>query len=155
MQNSESSPAQKLAVKFSILRSLAIFGQFSVIWLWGCNPITDLSVYSKDWILLHIGFALLCCVLFCAGVLTSSVFTLMMRLSQTAPDSVKGTHYTTLATFEVFGKLAFAAISGYLIDTIGLKPLYFFFVILSLLTVPFIINTPKVITKSHNKRKRE
>ena len=155
MQNSESSPAQKLAVRFSIIRSLAILGQFVVIWLWGFNPITDLSIYSKDWILLHIGFALLCCVLFSAGVLTSSVFTIMMRLSQTAPESVKGTHYTTLATFEVFGKLAFAAISGYLIDTIGLKPLYLFFVLLSFLTVPFVRNAPKVITESHIKTKRE
>ena len=85
--------------------------------------------------------------------MTSSVFTMMMRLSQTAPESMKGTHYTTLATFEVLGKLAFAAISGYLIDTIGLQPLYIVFVLLGFITIPFIINAPKVITKVHNIKK--
>ena len=75
----------------------------------------------------------------------------MMRLSQTAPENIKGTHYTTLATFEVLGKLSFAAISGYLIDTFGLETLYVLFVLLAFMTVPFIINAPKVISNLHNK----
>ena len=86
--------------------------------------------------------------MFCAGVLTTAVFTLMMRLSQTAPEAIKGTHYTTLATFEVLGKLAFAAISGYLIDTFGLEALYLLFVILAFMTVPFVMSVPAVIIES-------
>ena len=110
-----------------------------------------MATFSTDWILLHLGFLLLCCVLFCAGVLTSAVFTLMMHLSQTAPEKIKGTHYTTLATFEVLGKLSFAATSGYLIDTFGMDYLYILFVLLAFLTVPFIMNAPKVIVNPHNK----
>ena len=102
-------------------------------------------MFSFDWILMHIGFLLLCCVLFCAGVITTAVFTLMMRLSQAAPEASKGTHYTTLATFEVLGKLAFAAISGYLIDTFGLEALYLLFVVFAFLTVPFILSAPEEI----------
>ena len=99
---------------------------------------------------MHIGFLLLCCVMFCAGVLTTTVFTLMMRLSQTAPEAIKGTHYTTLATFEVLGKLVFAAISGYLIDTFGLEALYLLFVIFAFMTVPFVMSAPAVIINSRN-----
>ena len=79
----------------------------------------------------------------------------MMRLSQTAPESMKGTHYTTLATFEVLGKLAFAAVSGYLIDTIGLQPLYLVFVLFGFLTVPFIMNAPEVVTNLSKVKKQK
>lgn len=136
---------------FATLRSIAILAQFILICSWGHDPIADMTTFSSDWILLHIGFLLLCCVLFCAGVLTSTVFTLMMHLSQTAPEEIKGTHYTTLATFEVLGKLSFAAICGYLIDTFGMDNLYLLFVLLAFLTIPFIMNAPRVIINSHNK----
>ncbi len=39
------------------------------------------------------------------GAITTATFTVMMRLSQTAPSTLQGTHYTVLATCEVFGKL--------------------------------------------------
>jgi hypothetical protein len=44
-------------------------------------------------------------ILFESGAITTATFTLMMRLSQTAPSALQGTHYTVLATCEVFGKL--------------------------------------------------
>ena len=72
----------------------------------------------------------------------------MMHLSQTAPEKYKGTHYTTLATFEVLGKLSFAAISGYLMDTFGMDNVYLLFVIFAFMTIPFIMNAPRVIFNS-------
>ena len=93
--------------------------------------------------------------MFCAGTLTSAVFTLMMRLSQTAPETLKGTHYTTLATFEVLGKLTFAAISGYLIDNLGLQSIYLLFVLLGFVTVPLIIKAPAVILNLNNEIKEK
>ena len=142
-------------MNFATLRSIAILAQFFVICYWGHGPIVDITTFSSDWILLHVGFLLLCCVLFCVGVLTSTVFTLMMHLSQTAPEEIKGTHYTTLATFEVLGKLSFAAISGYIIDTFGMDNLYLLFVVLAFMTIPFFMNAPMVIFNSHNKVKNE
>ena len=44
-------------------------------------------------------------IFFFQGAITTATFTVMMRLSQTAPSSLQGTHYTVLATCEVFGKL--------------------------------------------------
>ena len=134
---------------------MAICGQFSLIWYWGHVPVQDMSVLSSDWIFLHIGFSLLCCVMFCAGTLTSAVFTLMMRLSQTAPETLKGTHYTTLATFEVLGKLTFAAISGYLIDNLGLQTVYLLFVVFGFVTVPLIMKAPAVILNLNNEIKEK
>ena len=75
----------------------------------------------------------------------------MMRLSQTAPETVKGTHYTTLATFEVLGKLLFAALSGYLIDRFGIETMYISFVAFAILTIPLIIRAPMVVLNSQDK----
>ena len=139
-------------MNFATLRAIAISGQFLLIYIWGRSSITDNSTFSTDWIFLQTGFVLQCFVMFCAGVLTTAVFTLMMRLSQTAPEKMKGTHFTTLATFEVSGKLIFAAISGYLIDTFGLETLYLTFVIFAFITVPFVKTIPVSILNSHNER---
>ncbi len=74
--------------------------------------------------------------LFCAGVVTTATFTLMMRLSQCAPAHCQGMHFTTLATFEVLGKLIFASVAGGLIDALGLEAMFSVFGVLGTLCLP-------------------
>lgn len=78
---------------------------------------------------------------FIAGLITTSVFALMMSCSLKAPSSLQATHYSVLSSVETAGKLIFSSISGALIDWIGLSRVYFMFVLLSAPTVlilPFI-----------------
>ena len=69
--------------------------------------------------------------LFISGIVTTVTFTFMMQCSKMAPVSVQATHYSTLATGEVFGKLAFTAITGWLADSLGYPILFLIFVILA------------------------
>lgn len=94
---------------------------------------------------MYSGFACTSATLFCAGVVTTSTFTVMMRLSQRAPEDLKGTHYTTLATFEVLGKLAFASLAGALIDAFGLEVMFMAFVLLGALCVPLVAVMPNTV----------
>ena len=78
---------------------------------------------------------------FIAGLVTTSVFAMMMSCSLHAPPSLQATHYSVLSSVETAGKLIFSSISGALIDWIGLSQVYFMFVVLSAPTVlilPFI-----------------
>lgn len=78
---------------------------------------------------------------FTAGLVTTSVFALMMSCSLKAPTSFQATHYSVLSSVETAGKLLFSSIAGALIDWMGLPRVYFIFVILSAPTVlilPFI-----------------
>ncbi len=60
--------------------------------------------------------------------------------------SIQGTHYTLLATFEVLGKLAFASLSGWMIDRVGLPSCFVGFVMLAVLCVPASHLIPKTVT---------
>lgn len=84
----------------------------------------------------------LCLANFCAGMLTTACFTAMMTLSQSAPEKMQSSHYSLLATMEVFGKLVFASISGWMMDSCGIDSVFLFFVALSVLTVPLLWSMP-------------
>ena len=143
---SKGEPSRNLIKRYAVIRSFAILAQFLLILSWGKQIIVSDETFSFDWVMLHLGFLLLCIVLFCAGAMTTATFSLMMSLSQrTCRDAIRGTHYTTLATFEVLGKLVFAFVSGYLLDSIGFEPIYFLFVATAFLTVPFIKTAPASI----------
>ena len=45
----------------------------------------------------------------------------MLNQIRSAGDHLQASHYSLLSTMEVAGKLAFASISGIIIDTFGLK----------------------------------
>jgi hypothetical protein len=59
----------------------------------------------------------------------------MMKSSQSSPKSMRATHYSFLATFEVVGKLIFASLVGLVVDTVGISLTYFIFILLSYVTV--------------------
>ena len=85
---------------------------------------------------------------FQAGTITTATFSLMMTLSQTnCKDSIQGTHYSTLATCEVLGKLAFAAIAGSLLDIMGVTHTYLLFVIFAFATVPLVKSAPSHVAQ--------
>lgn len=138
----------KIILGFSLLRSFSIFIQLVLVTSWGEGPIDENGdLTSLDFFYVHSSFLMLCITLFSAGAITTAVFTLMMRLSQTAPSSIQGTHYTVLATSEVLGKLVFAILAGWLTDQLGLQVMYILFVILAVLNVPFILKRPNSVAK--------
>ncbi len=122
--------ARDVVVRFSWLRTLTIAGQAAVLLLWGHDKVADGD--PVDSALMYAGFAMTALTLFSAGVITTATFTVMMRVSQRgAPEELAGTHYTTLATFEILGKLAFAGVAGALVDHLGLEAMFGAFVALA------------------------
>lgn len=69
------------------------------------------------------------------GMVTTATFTFMMQCSRLAPPHLQATHYTMLATLEVFGKLIFMTLSGWLVDRLGFPFMYLVFSILTLVTM--------------------
>ena len=136
---------------FSIGRTLTIFGLTCVILSWGLEKTHFDSSTTSDNLFKYLGFILICFTSFGAGSVTTATFTLMMSLSQKAPSHFRGTHYALLATFEVLGKLIFAAIAGWLTDLIGLQAIFSFFTILAILVVPFISYAPQSVLFTLNK----
>ena len=122
--------ARGVIVKFSVLRTFCIAGQAAIVFLWGRAPMGDPGL--MDNVFTYLGFGMTSLTLFCAGVITTATFTVMMRVSQReAPEELAGSHYTTLATFEILGKLAFAGIAGGFVDWLGMELVYVGFVLLA------------------------
>jgi membrane protein implicated in regulation of membrane protease activity len=96
----------------------------------------------------------------------------MMTLSQSAPEEIQSSHYSLLATMEVgglihilnilqlcpflqvFGKLVFASISGWMMDSCGIDSVFLVFVALSVLTVPLLWSMPDMDTDKHKYNSR-
>lgn len=153
----DSVTAQSVVLRYSTLRALPIICQWTILSVWGKNPVQNpaetFSSWNRDSFLMYAGLLSTSLTLFCAGVITTATFTLMMRLSQReAPKDLQGTHYTTLATFEVLGKLAFASVAGGFIDYFGLDAMYVVFVVLALLCIPFAYYMPENV-RNDNKVK--
>ena len=94
----------------------------------------------------------MCILLLISGMITTVTFTLMMQCSQLAPANIQATHYTTLATLEVFGKLMFMSVVGWLVDNFGYGPLYFVFIILSVALLPWLNVCPKILVQKVSRR---
>jgi MFS transporter, PAT family, beta-lactamase induction signal transducer AmpG len=67
------------------------------------------------------------------GAITTVLFALMMGHTD---REIGGTHYTLLASLEVWGKLPFAAVSGIIAQHLGYRPL---FAIATLLCLAFTV----------------
>jgi hypothetical protein len=74
----------------------------------------------------------------------------MMQCSQHAPVQIQATHYTTLASLEVFGKLTFASLLGLLIDLFGYRNIYIFFILMSLVINPYLKQCPTFLKEIHD-----
>ncbi|XP_045180006.2 major facilitator superfamily domain-containing protein 3-like [Mercenaria mercenaria] len=100
------------------------------------------------------------CVVFCflvlllgSGVVTTTTFTLMMYCSQRSPSSVQASHYTTMATVEVLGKLSFSVVIGQFTDIVGYLSSFALFVILSLFVIPILLRCPMLLVEMNRNRR--
>lgn len=85
----------------------------------------------------------MCLMLLISGIVTTATFTLMMQCSKKAPVCIQASHYTTLATLEVVGKLLFSVLLGSITDSIGYEYVFILFLVLSTIIIIFIQKCPK------------
>jgi len=135
------------------LRTIVLLSITILISLWGQEPVDlvqmEESYLTKDNFFFYASMFSFCIGNFCAGALTTAAFTSMMNLSQDAPEEIQSTHYSLLSTVEVLGKLAFATVAGYFIDSLGLMVMYSVFTVLAAFTLPILYFMPdKQIVKS-------
>lgn len=71
-----------------------------------------------------------------AGIITTVTFTLMMQISKNVPTSIQATHFSTLATFEVLGKLFMTSVGGSLVEVLGYLHFFIFCLALSIAVLP-------------------
>ena len=81
---------------------------------------------------------LTCAEHFFGGLLTTSMFALMMS---SVDRRIGATHFTLLASVEVIGKAAPGLLSGFFVDKVGFQPVFAASVVLSLL---FLLVVPRV-----------
>ena len=75
---------------------------------------------------------------------------MMMFCSQNAPAKIQASHYTTLATIEVLGKLTFSVMIGSLTDVVGYLLVFLLFILLAILVLPVLNKCPKVLVEMTN-----
>lgn len=85
----------------------------------------------------------MCLMLLVSGIVTTATFTLMMQCSKRAPSRVQASHYTTLATLEVVGKLLFSVSLGSVTDAIGYENVFILFLVLTTLVISFLQSCPQ------------
>lgn len=85
----------------------------------------------------------MCLMLLVSGIVTTATFTLMMQCSKKAPSHVQASHYTTLATLEVMGKLLFSVSLGSVTDAVGYEKVFILFLVLTTLVISFLQNCPE------------
>ncbi|KAM9306023.1 major facilitator superfamily domain-containing protein 3 [Gastrophryne carolinensis] len=83
---------------------------------------------------------------FLAGLITTVTFTLMMHCTRRAPARVQASHYSLLSSLEVLGKVGFGAISGLLVDSLGVSASFSAFVALSCLPLLHLRNLPAFVS---------
>nr|DBA23928.1 TPA: hypothetical protein GDO54_011640 [Pyxicephalus adspersus] len=79
---------------------------------------------------------------FLAGVITTVTFTLMMHCTRQAKPNIQASHYSLLSSLEVLGKVSFSAVSGLLVDSLGVSVSFSVFIVLSCLPVLHLQNLP-------------
>ncbi|KAM4029594.1 major facilitator superfamily domain-containing protein 3 [Anomaloglossus baeobatrachus] len=79
---------------------------------------------------------------FLAGVITTATFTLMMHCTRRAHKKVQASHYSLLSSLEVLGKVVFSAVSGLLVDSLGVSASFSLFIVLSLLPIAHLQRLP-------------
>ncbi|XP_077127713.1 major facilitator superfamily domain-containing protein 3 isoform X1 [Ranitomeya variabilis] len=79
---------------------------------------------------------------FLAGVITTATFTLMMHCTRAAHKNVQASHYSLLSSLEVLGKVVFSAVSGLLVDSLGVSASFSLFIVLSFLPLLHLQRLP-------------
>lgn len=93
------------------------------------------------------------CLLVLGGIITTATFTFMMQCSQKAPSGVQSTHFTTLATLEVLGKLIFLSVVGWFTDQLGFQPVFLSFTGLAALVLVWMPKCPSSLSDETEKEK--
>jgi len=135
---------RRVLMMFASVRIIPMLAKTILVGLWGFDSVDlqDLDRVSLESAFFYISIFSLCLGNFCAGILTTAAFTAMMNLSQGAPESIRSTHYSLLATTEVLGKLSFATVSGLIIDEVGLVCIFGIFSLLAGSTLPLLHYMP-------------
>ena len=107
-------------------------------------------IYPSTIFLPGASVVIMCLMLLGSGIITTTTFTLMMYCSQRASAKIQASHYTTLATIEVLGKLSFSVMIGSLTDIIGYIPVFLLFIILSLVVLPVLTKCPKQLVEMNS-----
>ncbi|XP_071987963.1 major facilitator superfamily domain-containing protein 3-like [Engystomops pustulosus] len=79
---------------------------------------------------------------FLAGAVSTITFTLMMLCTQQAHKGLQGSHYSLLSSLEVLGKVVFGAVSGILVDSLGVSSSFWLFIVLSCLPLLHLQRLP-------------
>ncbi|KAM4608083.1 major facilitator superfamily domain-containing protein 3 [Discoglossus pictus] len=82
---------------------------------------------------------------FLAGVVTTLTFSLMMRCTQQADREIQASHYSLLSSLEVLGKVTFSAISGILVDYLGVTGSFSLFIAFSFLPILHLRRAPPAV----------
>ncbi|XP_052234810.1 major facilitator superfamily domain-containing protein 3-like [Dreissena polymorpha] len=123
---------------FSLFRIVLLAMVFISVLTW---PSVDAASYSS--ISYGVLVGLMCTMLLGSGVITTTTFTLMMFCSQRSPSAIQASHYTTMATVEVLGKLTFSVLIGSLADMFGYSLTFLLFVMLAIVVLPVILKCPQ------------
>ena len=95
----------------------------------------------------------MCTMLLGSGVVTTTTFTLMMYCSQRSPSAIQASHYTTMATIEVLGKLVFSVFIGSIADSFGYPLTFLVFVILAVVVIPVLLRCPNSLKDMLNSKR--
>uniref|UniRef100_A0A8C5PLG1 Major facilitator superfamily domain-containing protein 3 n=1 Tax=Leptobrachium leishanense TaxID=445787 RepID=A0A8C5PLG1_9ANUR len=82
---------------------------------------------------------------FLAGVITTVTFSLMMHCTRQAEKNIQATHYSLLSSLEVLGKVCFSAVSGLLVDYLGVFGSFSLFIVFSCLPVLHLRSIPPTL----------
>ena len=80
-----------------------------------------------------------------SGLITTATFTFMMCCSRVAPPTIQATHYSMLATLEVFGKLTFMTVAGWFVDMFGYPVMFVVFALLAYAVMPCLYRCPATL----------
>ncbi|XP_074645426.1 major facilitator superfamily domain-containing protein 3-like [Tubulanus polymorphus] len=112
-------------------RSIPLGAMLMLVVVWPDVYFTSSSLFCISACLMNV-------LLMISGMVTTATFTFMMQCSQKACAEIQATHYTTLATLEVFGKLTFSSFLGLLTDVFGYKLMFCTFIFLSGLSLVYL-----------------
>ncbi|XP_046545674.1 major facilitator superfamily domain-containing protein 3-like [Haliotis rubra] len=130
----------------SIIRTIVLIVLCVLIYVWSS---TYQAVFAAAVI------ALMLIMLLISGYITTATFTLMMECSQRAPVSVQASHYTSLATLEVLGKLTFSVITGWITDMTSYSSVFVLFTCLSAAIIPVFSYAPSILVQSTSHRRNK
>ncbi|XP_067664610.1 major facilitator superfamily domain-containing protein 3-like isoform X1 [Haliotis asinina] len=130
----------------SIIRTIVLVVLCVLISMWS-------SIYQTPFAAAVI--ALMLIMLLISGYITTATFTLMMECSQRAPVSVQASHYTTLATLEVLGKLTFSVVTGWITDMTSYSSVFVLFTCLSGAIIPVFRYAPSILVQSTSHRRNK